>query len=54
VTALLHAHRAQLDALAHALVDRETLDETEAYSVAHIQASSNGSLSASSAKSSTG
>ena len=54
VTALLHAHRPQLDALAHALVDRETLDETEAYAVAHIQASSNGTLSASPAKSSTG
>jgi cell division protease FtsH len=47
VSVLLHDHRAQLDALAHALVDRETLDETEAYAAAHIQPSSNGNLSVS-------
>jgi cell division protease FtsH len=46
VTALLHEHRPQLDALARALMDHETLDETEAYAAAHIQASSNGKLSA--------
>jgi cell division protease FtsH len=48
VTALLHEHRHQLDALARALMDQETLDETEAYAAAHIQASTNGKLGASS------
>jgi cell division protease FtsH len=48
VSTLLLQHRHQLDALAHALVEHETLDETDAYAAAHIQASSNGNLSASS------
>jgi cell division protease FtsH len=48
VTTLLREHRSQLDALAHALMDHETLDETEAYAAAHIPSSSNGNLPASS------
>jgi cell division protease FtsH len=48
VNVLLADHRPQLDALAHALVEHETLDETEAYVAAHIPASSNGRLGASS------
>jgi cell division protease FtsH len=42
VQALLVAHRDQLDALATALMDHETLDEAEAYVAARIQGSSNG------------
>jgi cell division protease FtsH len=42
VTTLLHDHRPQLDALAHALIDHETLDEAEAYAAAHVPG--NGSL----------
>jgi cell division protease FtsH len=42
VHALLVSHRDQLDALAAALMERETLDETEAYAAARIQGSSNG------------
>jgi cell division protease FtsH len=47
-TALLRDHRHQLDALAHALIERETLDEVEAYAAAHIEGSSNGSIGAAS------
>jgi cell division protease FtsH len=36
VTELLRRHRPQLDALAAALVEHETLDEVEAYAAAHI------------------
>jgi cell division protease FtsH len=36
VTALLHAHRGNLDALAHALLERETLDEADAYAAAGL------------------
>ena len=42
VRALLVAHRHQLDALATALMDHETLDEVEAYAAASIDGSSNG------------
>jgi hypothetical protein len=42
VHALLTAQRHQLDALASALMDHETLDEAEAYSAAEIQGFSNG------------
>ncbi len=42
VQALLIAHRPQLDALASALMERETLDEAEAYAAARIEGSSNG------------
>jgi cell division protease FtsH len=38
VTALLLAHRDQLDALAHTLLDVETLDAVEAYAAAGIPA----------------
>jgi cell division protease FtsH len=45
VTELLRQHRHQLDALADALVEHETLDETEAYAAADIDRSShNGSV----------
>jgi cell division protease FtsH len=46
VTALLLAHRSQLDALAQALVERETLDEAEALEAAHVPATSNGLVGA--------
>ena len=36
VVHLLEEHREQLDALAHALLDRETLDQQEAYEVAGV------------------
>jgi cell division protease FtsH len=36
VLALLHAHRAKLDALAEALLEKETLDQDEAYAVAGV------------------
>jgi len=36
VTQLLGEHRGRLDALAGALLDRETLDEEDAYRVAHV------------------
>ena len=36
VLALLHQERARLDALAEALLDRETLDEDEAYAAARV------------------
>jgi cell division protease FtsH len=36
VIALLSEHRDQLDALANALLDRETLDQQEAYEVAGV------------------
>jgi cell division protease FtsH len=42
VHALLVAHRPQLDALATALMDHETLDEVEAYAAASIEGSTNG------------
>ncbi len=42
VHALLVAHRPQLDALATALMDHETLDETEIYAAARIQGLTNG------------
>ena len=42
VHALLVAHRNQLDALATALMDHETLDEAEAYVAAGIPGASNG------------
>jgi cell division protease FtsH len=38
VTALLTEHRDQLDALAHALLDAETLDAIDAYTAAHVPA----------------
>jgi cell division protease FtsH len=44
-TALLHEHRPQLDALVAALLERETLDEADAYRIAGIerpQVSANG------------
>jgi cell division protease FtsH len=45
VTELLRQHRHQLDALADALVEHETLDEAEAYAAADIDRSShNGSV----------
>ena len=49
VTVLLRAHRAQLDALAHALVEHETLDEAEALAAAHVPAARNGLVRAASA-----
>ena len=36
VLALLQEHRAQLDALAHALLEHETLDEHDAYAAAGV------------------
>ncbi len=36
VTTLLHAHRAQLDSLVVALLERETLDEPDAYAAASV------------------
>jgi cell division protease FtsH len=42
VHALLVAHRPQLDALASALMDKETLDETEVYAAAQIPGLTNG------------
>ena len=36
VTALLHEHRDQLDALAQRLIEHETLDEADAYAAAGI------------------
>jgi cell division protease FtsH len=45
VTALLRQHRHQLDALAAALIEHETLDELDAYAAAHIDRTSpNGSI----------
>jgi cell division protease FtsH len=45
VTDLLRRHRHQLDALAGALMERETLDEAEAYAAADIdRATSNGTV----------
>jgi cell division protease FtsH len=44
-TTLLHEHRPQLDALVAALLERETLDEADAYRIAGIerpQVSANG------------
>ncbi len=38
VIRMLEEHREQLDALAHALLDRETLDQQEAYKVAGVSA----------------
>jgi cell division protease FtsH len=38
VLALLHEHRAKLDALARALLEHETLDQEEAYAVAGVHA----------------
>jgi cell division protease FtsH len=38
VTVLLTEHRDQLDALAHALLDAETLDAIDAYTAAHLPA----------------
>jgi cell division protease FtsH len=37
VVALLHEHRDQLDSLADALLERETLDEDEAYAAAGVE-----------------
>ena len=36
VTALLQEHRSQLDGLAHALLDAETLDTLDAYAAAGL------------------
>jgi cell division protease FtsH len=44
VRALLAGHRAQLDALAGALMDHETLDELEAYAAGGIPGTHNGRL----------
>jgi cell division protease FtsH len=42
VTALLRAHRANLDSLVAALLDRETLDEADAYAAAGLTRASAG------------
>jgi cell division protease FtsH len=44
VTRLLSANHEKLDALTQALLDRETLDQDEAYATAHMQPGNAGAL----------